>query len=660
MRNIFESGNTNSPTIKNLYNKALGNIIECNGNGRTKADEKFAEKAIKQLIKKLRKSKALEELERAVTSEDSSTGCVLYQVPSEDRAVIGSLVKHFPHVTYCKLFRYRDLITHHQLSPVPHCLHPFNKSRRNDQICINPFHYEKIENIKAPRVWVPTNQFNGIEDSQRMVEMDTLNVDTDSLCPDGVPNRTISAEMQNEEPRPPSSSSSMISAPPFAGSSQNYPQQANRFQVYNQHFHQNYNNGSSIALGQVPMMPYSAQSSVVSPTAASQYSASPQGYMTDDMDVDFSNPPTNSNMHHAFFTPPQQFQSPLNPNNQINSPPPFASHPSLHHQSSAGTNSPLFHTGPGGSGTPNTPFDQQFVLPGQRPILRHQQSSSTSPTTYQNGRGGAEAMDEGESTTSSPRRAAEYEKHVIELRKRSIPSPERPISTSTQFSTLPDLTTMAMGGNDFVSVEYCDPPFWCSLSYYELNQRVGDPFHASKASVVIDGYTSSTDEERFSLGQLSNINREPETVEARKYIGEFTMLKRRGARLYYIGGEVFCESLSDSAVFIQSPNVAHRYNWHPATVCKVPPHCNLKIFNMTEFAQLLSTAVKNGFESTYALTRMCTIRMSFVKGWGSEYRRQTVTATPCWVEVHLNGPLQWLDRVLLQMGGPPTRCTSYS
>ena len=196
--------------------------------------------------------------------------------------------------------------------------------------------------------------------------------------------------------------------------------------------------------------------------------------------------------------------------------------------------------------------------------------------------------------------------------------------------------------SDGQPVSYCEPAYWCSVDYYEYDNRVGESFNASKPFLTIDGFMNPSSPEQFSLGQWSSVHRVQTIVQTRRHIG-------RGIQLLYIGGEVLAECISDSSIFVQSPNTNLICGWHPETVCKVLPNNLMKIFNNQDFAHRLAESVCRGFEAVYQLTRMCTIRLSFVNGWGADYHRQT---TPCWIEIHLDGPLMWLDKVMALMGGP--------
>lgn len=68
---------------------------------------------------------------------------------------------------------------------------------------------------------------------------------------------------------------------------------------------------------------------------------------------------------------------------------------------------------------------------------------------------------------------------------------------------------------------YEEPEYWCSVAYYELNSRVGETFHASSRSVLVDGFTDpSNNKNRFCLGLLSNVNRNSTIEHTRRHIGK--------------------------------------------------------------------------------------------------------------------------------------------
>uniref|UniRef100_A0A5S6QIB1 Mothers against decapentaplegic homolog n=1 Tax=Trichuris muris TaxID=70415 RepID=A0A5S6QIB1_TRIMR len=421
-----------SPAVKKLLGWKQGD-----------EEEKWAEKAIDSLVKKLKKRKgALEDLERALANPGQPSKCVTIPRSLDGRLQV-SHRKGLPHVIYCRVWRWPDLQSHHELRPVDCCKYPFNAKQK--EVCINPYHYKRVESPVLPPVLVPR---------------------------------------YSEFPPPRSSASSLL---PFQQVSE-------------------------------PILPHN---------------------------ISFS-----------------QMGVPIGSSNSANSP------------------------------SPSSPFSTV---------------SADSPAPDDN--------------------------------VREVPM---------------DTTVVSSAPQCVQPVHYQEPEFWCSIAYYELNSRIGELFKVRSHTVVIDGFTDpSNRDDRICLGLLSNVNRNSTIENTRRHIG-------RGVQLSYIRGEVYAECLSDNAIFVQSRNCNYHHGFHPTTVCKIPSGCSLKIFNNQEFAQLLHQSVQRGFEAVYELTKMCTIRLSFVKGWGAEYHRQDVTSTPCWIEVHLHGPLQWLDKVLTQMGSPCNPISSVS
>ncbi|ELR48343.1 Mothers against decapentaplegic-like protein 9 [Bos mutus] len=459
-----------SPAVKRLLGWKQGD-----------EEEKWAEKAVDSLVKKLKKKKgAMDELERALSCPGQPSKCVTIPRSLDGRLQV-SHRKGLPHVIYCRVWRWPDLQSHHELKPLECCEFPFGSKQK--EVCINPYHYRRVETPVLPPVLVPRHsEYN--------------------------PQLSLLAKFR------------------------------------------------SASLHSEPLMPHNA-------------------------------------------TYPDSFQQPPCPTFPPSPGAPFPPSPCA-----AG-----YPHSPGSPSEPESPF-QHSGLP-----VHHQLPEFTQTHVH-------------------PVSDAIQPSHPL-----SSPSPPAPNPSQHQ---------------NFRPVCYEEPQHWCSVAYYELNNRVGETFQASSRSVLIDGFTDpSNNRNRFCLGLLSNVNRNSTIENTRRHIG-------KGVHLYYVGGEVYAECVSDSSIFVQSRNCNYQHGFHPATVCKIPSGCSLKIFNNQLFAQLLAQSVHHGFEVVYELTKMCTIRMSFVKGWGAEYHRQDVTSTPCWIEIHLHGPLQWLDKVLTQMGSPHNPISSVS
>ncbi|KAF1424159.1 hypothetical protein FQV23_0009527, partial [Spheniscus humboldti] len=224
------------------------------------------------------------------------------------------------------------------------------------------------------------------------------------------------------------------------------------------------------------------------------------------------------------------------------------------------------------------------------------------------------------------------------------------------------------------------PEFWCSIAYFEMDVQVGEIFKVPSSCpvVIVDGYVDPSGGDRFCLGQLSNVHRTDASERARLHIGKGVQLECRGE------GDVWMRCLSDHAVFVQSYYLDREAGRAPGdAVHKIYPGAYIKVFDLRQchrqMQQQAATAQAAAAAQAAAvagnipgpgsvggiapavglsaaagigvddLRRLCILRLSFVKGWGPDYPRQSIKHTPCWIEVHLHRALQLLDEVLHTM-----------
>ncbi|XP_068908829.1 mothers against decapentaplegic homolog 6 [Tenebrio molitor] len=166
-----------------------------------------------------------------------------------------------------------------------------------------------------------------------------------------------------------------------------------------------------------------------------------------------------------------------------------------------------------------------------------------------------------------------------------------------------------------------NPSEWCKLAYWELTQRVGPLYPVEDPAVNVFGDAPYCD--GVSLETLAQLNSNaPDSVRhARCKIG-------LGVTLSHEGGSVWVYNRSDNPIFVNSVTL----DADSPLPTRVPAEQCLCVYDPKKAAHRTCGC---DFTTPYGPVDPNSIRISFAKGWGPDYRRQEITSCPCWLEILL-------------------------
>lgn len=164
---------------------------------------------------------------------------------------------------------------------------------------------------------------------------------------------------------------------------------------------------------------------------------------------------------------------------------------------------------------------------------------------------------------------------------------------------------------------------WCTLAYWELRQRVGRLYIVDRDWINIfqqlpHGYG-------MCLALMQAETADTRVRKARDKIGLGLVLSRETDGIWVYNRSCHPIFVNHLAVVTASRRTSKIQKLHPG--------CSLRIFDYSWHELLKRTrdaATGEGPSNPYCA------QISFVKGWGPNYSRQTVIQCPCWIEILLH------------------------